>query len=93
MPQHLTALAAQQDDYGVTHVTHVHICKSCDSQNIENEYHFILDCARHKDLRDHLLYYDNNQSNESNVSDIFGDILRTKTLAEYIIRALKERTK
>ena len=69
------------------------ICKSCDSQNIENEYHFILDCARHKDLRDHLLYYDNNQSNESNVSDIFGDILRTKTLAEYIIRALKERTK
>ena len=69
------------------------ICKSCDSQNIENEYHFIFDCARHKDLRDDLLDYDNNQSNDINVTDIFGDILRTKSLAEYIIRALKDRTK
>ena len=72
---------------------HDRICKSCDTNHIENEHHFLFHCDHYNTIRDDLIHIDRDSSDSHNLINIFSNTVKTIQLAKYIMRALKDRMK
>ena len=69
------------------------ICENCDSNEVENEKHFIFYCSKHIDIRNDKLnrLLDNDYDDVQNLKMIFSDLNRSKDFATYLVEGLDNR--
>ena len=68
------------------------LCKCCDNNVVENEFHFVCECVRYADLRT-VLYSQHNFTPNLDVQINFLNIMSTqfKFIATYLEKAWKTR--
>ena len=69
------------------------LCKSCNSNSVENEFHFIFNCTHYTDIRSkhNIKYLNDPNLLHDELNNIFNDKKRTSNLAQFLGEALKAR--
>ena len=69
------------------------LCKSCNSNSVENEFHFIFNCTHYTDIRSkhNIKYLNDPNLLHDELNNIFNDKKRASNLAQFLGEALKAR--